>query len=167
MIAAKYNRTDLIALLLKAPGIMIDLRDSALGWTALFHAAAAGQEDPILALLKAGAMRNIVDCNGSTAADVAEAQGKAMATALLQADPLNVFIHDMAYAGKELLVTALLKQGCPPTFRDERQGKQTQTPLMAASEGGQYGVVRILLSCPGVREGIDARDTLGQTSLML
>ncbi len=65
--------------------------------------------------------------------------------AIIDADPYCVHIHDMCEKGKLLMINALLKQGCPPNYRDERVGLQYQTPLMAACSGGQADVVRMLL----------------------
>ena len=61
---------------------------------------------------------------------------------------------------------ALLKQGCPVNYQDERAGKRQQTPLMAASLGGQADVVRMLLRNSDVVEHIDDQDTQGRTALM-
>ena len=63
-------------------------------------------------------------------------------------------------------VIALLKQGCPPNYHDERAGKREQTPLMAASLGGQADIVRMLLRTDAVLEHIDDQDTKGRSSLM-
>ncbi len=53
IVAAKYNRIEVLSLLLKCPEIEINLPD-AHGWTALFHAAVAGNEEIVLILIKAG-----------------------------------------------------------------------------------------------------------------
>jgi uncharacterized protein len=63
-------------------------------------------------------------------------------------------------------VVALLKQGCPVNYRDERAGKRAQTPLIAASAGGSVEVVRLLLRSEAVVAEVDARDSLGRTALM-
>jgi ankyrin repeat protein len=63
-------------------------------------------------------------------------------------------------------VIALLKQGCPLNYQDERSGKRMQTPLMAAATGGQADVVRMLLRNDEVLNNIDIQDTQGRTALM-
>ena len=44
MAAARFNRTEIIVMLLKAPELKINMVDTAKGWTALFHAAVTGSE---------------------------------------------------------------------------------------------------------------------------
>eukprot|EP01036_Dinobryon_divergens_P029280 gene29280-38350_t len=41
-----------------------------------------------------------------------------------QADPYSVHIHDMCEQGRLLMVTALLKQGCPADYKDLREGNR-------------------------------------------
>lgn len=96
-------------------------------------------------LLKNKAARFIRDVEFKTAIAVATARGHAAIAALIDADPLCVHIHDMAREGKILMVSSLLKQGCPLNYRDERKGNLHQTPLMAASSAGKADVVRMLL----------------------
>ncbi len=97
---------------------------------------------------------------------MALAHGQTGCAALIEADPCLVLIHDVCFQGKVLLVVALLKQGCPPGFRDEREGKGAQTPLMAACAGGKYNVVKVLLGYAAVLTGKDEADAKGQTALM-
>lgn len=61
---------------------------------------------------------------------------------------------------------ALLKQGCPLNYQDERAGKRLQTPLMAAASFAQTDIVRMLLRNKEVYENLDLRDSLGRTALM-
>lgn len=166
MVAARYNRLDMIQLLIRAPDIRLDLIDSALGWTALFHAASVGHEDALLLLLKAGAARYVRDVQGDCAADIAFRRNFIGAASLLEADPMRVYIHDACEVGSVHVVHALLQQGCPPNFADERPGKREQTPLMAACTGGKYDVVKLLLGIAEVRAKVDSRDSLGRTALM-
>lgn len=63
-------------------------------------------------------------------------------------------------------MNGLLRQGCPVNYRDERAGMLLQTPLMAASLGGQADVVRMLLRNSEVLEHIDDTDSQGRTALM-
>jgi ankyrin repeat protein len=63
-------------------------------------------------------------------------------------------------------VVALLKQGCPVNYQDPRASKRQQTPLMAASIGGQADIVRMLLRNAEAQEHIDDQDSIGRTALM-
>jgi hypothetical protein len=78
-----------------------------------------------------------------------------------------------------MIVSALIKQGCPPTFCDEREyialtdaanarpasmkpnPLKSMTPLMAACLGGQYETTRMLLSYPEVLQHVNERDCVG------
>jgi ankyrin repeat protein len=100
------------------------------------------------------------------AAEIAMRNGHASTAALLEADPRTVHIHDACFDGRTLVVLALLKQGCPPCYRDNREGMLHQTPLMAAASAGAYEVVKVLLSVPEIRENVDMADDLGHTALM-
>jgi len=143
IVAARFNRLEVMALLLKAPEIKIDLCDLN-GWyslliqyalisssalfveslpllllndsitshhrSPLFHASFFGHEDAVMMLLRAGANRFSNDIVGRTAITVAAAEGKMLISALIEADPFTVHIHDMCEQGRLLMVTALLKQ---------------------------------------------------------
>lgn len=63
-------------------------------------------------------------------------------------------------------MVALLKQGCPVNYQDPRASKRQQTPLMAASIGGQPDIVRMLLRNAEAQEHIDDQDSIGRTALM-
>lgn len=165
IVAAAYNRMDVLKLLLRAPEIKPDMCDVNRR-TALYHGAIRGHEEIVLVLLKAGASRYLPDKFNVTAKVAAAKEGYVTISALIEADPRVIHIHDACHEGKLLLVNALLKQGCPPTYRDERQQKQHQTPLMAACSGGSTDVVRMLLRIPAVDTGKDAVDDLGRTALM-
>lgn len=165
-IACYYGRRDVVRLLLKAPNIKVNQTD-AQGWTPLHYAAYMNYEDVVIRLLKVKCNRRIFDLTGRTPVDVAIERGYHIIASLIEADPYIVHIHDMCEVGKILLVLALLKQGCPPTYRDERPGKNSQTPLMAACRGNQIEIVRMLLRYTEVVDDINARDEKGMTALMV
>jgi ankyrin repeat protein len=164
-IACYYGRHDTVKILLKAPEIKVNLSDSQ-GWTPLHYAAYMNYEDIVIRLLKAKCNRRSFDLTGRTPVDVSIERGYHVIASLIEADPYIVHIHDMCEVGKILLVMALLKQGCPPTYRDERVGKHAQTPLMAASQGNQVEIVRMLLRYKEVIDDINAVDEHGMTALM-
>jgi ankyrin repeat protein len=109
---------------------------------------------------------HITDNAGRTAVDVGMERRQKALCAIIDADPRICLIQDMCELGHLLLVIGLLKQGCPPTFRDERHGKMRQTPLMAAAAGGSTEVVRLLLRRNEVLADKDYQDDLGRTALM-
>lgn len=165
IVAACFNRMEIITLLFKAPDLIVDLPDIG-GWTALFHAANAGHEDVVLLLLKAKANRKHLDNHKKTAADIANTANQLQIAAYIESDPYCVHIHDMCEKGKMLHVIALLKQGCPANYRDERMGLHNQTPLMAAATGGKVEIIRMLLRLPAAMASIDDQDLQGRTALM-
>jgi hypothetical protein len=122
---------------------------------------------------------SVQDVDGKYAVDVALKGGHLTTAALLEADPVKVYIHDAAFEGKTLLVAALIKQGCPTTFRDDRPDEtskskfrlslRSMTPLMAACIGGQYETVRMMLTKypDTVIPCVNERDCNGRTALML
>lgn len=165
IVAARHERMDILALLLRAPPIDLNCMDSQ-RWTALHHAAFMGKEKAVLMLLKAGVSRAIRNTDLLTASSVAKNAGFAQVGGIIDADPYVIHIHDACHAGKMLLVIGLLKQGCPSTFRDDREGKMHRTPLMAACQGQRIDVVKHLLGLVEVSKGIDAQDDEGQTALI-
>jgi ankyrin repeat protein len=166
IVAARYARMDIMHLLFKAPDVHIDAVDDTNGWTALFYAAEQGHENVVKFLLGKRANRKIEDCLGRCARDIALLNQHDVIAAMIDADPVLVHIHDACQHGLLMLTIGLLKQGCPPTYRDERPGMQKQTPLMAAATGGQVDIIRMLLRYPAVYEGKDDRDAQGRTALM-
>jgi ankyrin repeat protein len=165
IVASRYNRLEILALLLKAPNIDVNLTDTY-GNTALFHAAFKGNEESILLLLKAKVTRKPLNKKKQTPVDYALIMNNLAIAALIDSDPYCVHIHDQCEKGKMHHVLALLKQGCPPNYRDERLGLHSQTPLMAAAQGGKADILRMLLRYPEVAAGKDDRDSLGRTALM-
>jgi len=90
--------------------------------TALHHAAAAGAEAAVLLLLRVGAARFARDQGGTTPGAAAKRKGYLDLCALIDADPFTVHIHDASFGGQVRIVRALLRQGCPVGYRDERVG---------------------------------------------
>lgn len=162
-VAAACNCVEIISLFLKCPDLDINRADG-LGRSALFHAAMNGHESAVVLLLKNKANRKATDFTRQTALDVAIAGGHLQAAALLQADPATVHVHDMCTEGKVLMVNALLLQGCPVNYKDERSGMNMQTPLLAACAAGKMDVAKLLLSQPNIL--LDTPDTTGRTPLM-
>lgn len=121
VVAAKFNRVAIMNILFRAPGIDIDMVDT-FGKTALMHAAECGHEESVLLLLKHRANRYAMDYSQQTALHYAERNRHASVVDVLEADPYKVFIHDVCEQGAVGLVVALMKQGCPVNFRDERTG---------------------------------------------
>lgn len=168
IVAARYGRLDVIAILLKAPApnaVDMTLLDSA-GNSALHHASLKGHEEVVLLLLKAHAPRHLRNSMGLSASAIAKSAGHINIGAIVDADPYTVHIHDMCEQGDMRMVIALLKQGCPVNYQDPRASKRLQTPLMAASIGGQADIVRALLRYSEAQEHIDDQDSIGRTSLM-
>ena len=167
IVAAKYNKADTVALLLKAPGIKVNEADRK-GWTALYHAAMGNNEEIILLLLKAGASRKTIDASGVSIVDAAFSAGNFQAAALVETDPYTYHIHDLCETNNHIMAVALIKQGCPRRYRDEREGRFRRTPLHAAClRTGNKDIVRILLDHRDVLEGIDDQDDEGLTALMV
>ncbi len=123
LVAARTGFLECIALLLKSPLINVNQTDIDMRWTALFHAAAVGQQEAVVLLLKHGASRYLKDKDYQLAHKVAANLGHALISAIIEADPKVVHVHDACEQGQLLIVTALFKQGCPPAYRDERDGK--------------------------------------------
>jgi ankyrin repeat protein len=106
IVAAKFNRISVILLLLKAPGVDINIVDT-FGKTPLMHAAENGYEECVLFLLKQKANRNALDYLQKKALHYAlESRFHAVA-AILEADPYKVHIHDACEEGK-------VSMGAPP-----------------------------------------------------
>lgn len=163
-VAAACNCVEIMKLLLKAPDLDINRSDGD-GRNALFHAAMNGQVETVLLLLKHRANRKSLDFKRKSACDVAIMKGHLQIAAIIQADPFHVFIHDVCSTGKILLVKALLMQGCPVNFKDERPGTNQITPLIAACMHGKSDLIKMLLKEPDIR--IDEQDGLGRTALMM
>jgi hypothetical protein len=110
IVAARYGRLDVIAILLKAPApgaVQLNLADNA-GNTALHHAAAKGQEEAVLLLVKAHASRHARNLLGITPGLVAKSAGFPLIGAIIEADPYLVHIHDMCEQGDVRMVSLMI-----------------------------------------------------------
>lgn len=180
IIASKFNRIDIVSLLLKSPDIQVDHQDFN-GRTALFYSAINGHQDVCVLLLRAGANRNPLppcqpaDTSNSATdglpwsiSEAATSVGMHATAAIIEANPRNIHIHDACEKGQVLIVAALLLQGCPPCYRDEREGRMLRTPLQAACTiPSNHTVVKYLLSKSEVVEGINELDANGMSALMI
>ncbi len=120
----------------------------------------------MLRLLQKDANRYAIDILHRTPVEIARESGYNDIGHILEADPRLLHVHDMCELGKLQLVHALIKQGCPVNYRDERPGKFGQTPLIAAAHGQQLGVVQYLLRIEEVVRCVDLADSAGRTALM-
>ena len=166
IVAAKFGRLEIIRLLFRAPEIEIDNVDT-FGKTALMHAAERGHESVLLLLLKHRANRAAMCYSQKRAIDYAAAANHSDIVDILDADPYRIHIQDAAERGNARHVNALLKQGCPPNYRDERTGKRNRTALMCAASKGRLNVVKLLLSLSTANSiDVDLQDADGMTALM-
>jgi hypothetical protein len=99
IVAAKFNCIPVITLLLKAPGVDINIVDT-FGKTPLMHAAENGYEECVLYLLKQKANRNSLDYIQKKALNYALENRFLAVAAILEADPYKVHIHDACEEGK-------------------------------------------------------------------
>lgn len=108
IVAARYNRLDVIAILLKAPApnaADVNLPDSS-GNTPLHHAAVKGHEEAVLILLKAHASRHARNLLGLPANLVAKSAGFQHIAAIIEADPYLIHIHDTCQMGDVKMVNS-------------------------------------------------------------
>lgn len=166
VVAAKYGRLAIVRLLFRAPEIEIDNVDT-FGKTALMHASERGHENVVLLLLKHKANRSAMCYSQKRAIDYAAGANQSDIVDILDADPYKVHIQDAAERGNARHVNALLKQGCPPNYQDERTGKRNRTALICAASKGRLNVVKLLLSLSTNHSiNIDLQDADGMTALM-
>ena len=166
VVAAKFGRLAIVRLLFRAPEIEIDNVDT-FGKTALMHACERGHEAVVLLLLKQKSNRLAMCYNQKRAIDYAAGANQSDIVDILEADPYKVHIQDAAERGNARHVNALLKQGCPPNYEDERTGKRNRTALLCAASKGRLNVVQLLLSLSTTHSiNIDIQDADGMTALM-
>lgn len=166
VVAAKYGRLAIVRLLFRAPEIEIDNVDT-FGKTALMHACERGHESVVLLLLKQKSNRLAMCYNQKRAIDYAAGANQSDIVDILEADPYKVHIQDAAENGNARHVNALLKQGCPPNYQDERTGKRNRTALLCAASKGRLNVIKLLLSLSTTHSiNINLQDADGLTALM-
>lgn len=95
-VAARFNASPILKLLLQAPDIQIDARDEE-GVTALGRAAQMGHEESVLVLLNHKTNRYQ---GKKKPVDLALAAGHVTIAALIEADPEKVSCHDLVEAGR-------------------------------------------------------------------
>ncbi|KAJ3191032.1 hypothetical protein HK101_008153 [Irineochytrium annulatum] len=130
--AARHGAMDIVRMLVERGAKMED-KDPEMGGTALFHAAICGHADTVRMLLSLGADARAPEWTGCTA------------------------VYAASFHGHVEVIVALLDRGASP---DEPCA--SGTPLHAAIEGRQIGVIRVLLQRGAF---IDAVDSVGRTPL--
>lgn len=98
-IAARKNHLPIMRLLLQAPGILTDSRDTD-GVTPLGRASEAGNEAAVLLLLKHGCSRSHSDFRGRRPVDLALSKGHIEIAALLEVDPLHANCYNLCAEGR-------------------------------------------------------------------
>lgn len=138
------------------------------GRTPLMLAAASGQPDVVIELLRQLAQANLADKHGRTALWYAAAAGNANAVDALLAAKASAEAADSAGAtplivaaanGHDLVVASLLKAGA----RADTTTASGSTALMLAATGGHTVVIGQLL---GAKARVDAQNRYGDTALI-
>ena len=163
--ACAHNRVDIVVNLLKHPNIDVNLPNSK-GQTPLMYAAAVGNMDLILPLLKADADREGVDAKGRNAEDWALSKGKEWASWVIKTDPEKISVVGAAMGSNPKVLQALIAQGCSVVARSGGQ-----TALIAAAKCGHVEVLDVLLEQASKEEGgrsdfIEAEDDNSETALI-
>jgi len=161
--AAATNNIKIVEMLLEHSKINLDMTDKA-GKTALYHAASKGHQEIVLLLLKAGCNRDIVASDGRSATDIALKNSHPLIASIILADPKRISLIEVCAQGKEQSARGLLMQNVPVNIEDLSQPPEKRTPLIAASNAGHFGIVKLLVSVPGIQ--IDKPDETGKTPLM-
>ena len=140
------------------------------------YAAISGDEILTLRLLKAGAKRDVVDCNGKTALFWASSKNFDSVASLINNDPKVISIFDVISKGDIQSTIALLKQGIDPNIKrnymnkiDESiaiptiEGVFLETPLICACRYERVDIVNLLCKAPDIK--INDSDCKGWTAL--
>ena len=109
--ACAHNRADVVVNLLKHPKIDVNLTNSK-GQTPLMYAAAVGNVDLVLPLLRAGADRDREDAKGRNAEDWGASRGNDWPGWIIKTDPGKMSVVDAALSSNPKTVQALVAQGC-------------------------------------------------------
>lgn len=150
MTAASLGHLGVVKVLVKYMRRGLDERDFH-GWTAIYHAAAAGQEEVVAFLLGKGARSSFASHSGMTILMRACRRGHVNVVRLLlesvgavmlrrQSPTGLTALHYAAIAGHDEIVSLLLSRGAKDGIAD----KNGMTPLMHAAWRGHLGVVRRL-----------------------
>jgi ankyrin repeat protein len=99
LLYCRRNHLPIMRLLLKAPGIQLDAKDTE-GVTPLGRAAELGNEEAVLLLLQHGCARGSVDMHGRRPLDLALAKGKIGIAAILEADAQGLNCNDLCAEGR-------------------------------------------------------------------
>jgi ankyrin repeat protein len=126
--------------------------NSSEGWTALHHAAFAGNRAMVELLLSRGADVSARDLQGQTPLHIAADKGFQAVTEVLLANKADVNVTDKnagnaplhlaAKNGREKIIQMLLAAGATPNV----ENSQGRTPLSIAAESGSPEIVKILLA---------------------
>ena len=159
--ACGHGRLAVVRRLLAHRDVAVDLAGKR-GVTPLMHAAAAGFDDGVLALLRKGADRRKRTDQGRRAADYAAEHGHVALGALLEADPDVVSVHDVATEGRLLALDGLIRQR--PDLLNARDAARGDAPLLLAAKHRKLKAVELLLAKDKVK--VDCPNANRETPLM-
>ncbi|KAH8052854.1 hypothetical protein JL722_9989 [Aureococcus anophagefferens] len=159
--ACGHGRLNVVRRLLAHRDVAVDLAGKR-GVTPLMHAAAAGFDDGVLALLRKGADRRKRTDQGRRAADYAAEHGHVALGALLEADPDVVSVHDVATEGRLLALDGLIRQR--PDLLNARDAARGDAPLLLAAKHRKLKAVELLLAKDKVK--VDCPNANRETPLM-
>ncbi|GMI05845.1 hypothetical protein TrLO_g365 [Triparma laevis f. longispina] len=154
--ACAYNRPRILLSLLKHPQIQTNLPNSK-KQTPLMYAAAVGNLDLILPLLKAGADRTFKDVKNRDACNWAETKGHPFASTLISTDPHAISPVAAALTGNPDIMKALILQDVQMDTR-----VNGQTALIAASKLNHVAVISTILA---TNPNMEASDDNGESAL--
>eukprot|EP01041_Mallomonas_annulata_P004795 gene4795-9559_t len=137
-----------------------------LGQSALIYAAARGDEELVLFLIRNGADRYLKDIDGFDAVAWANKMGQKHVVPILQADPSRQYVHEAVRSGDFSVTIGYLKQGINPNQHrytklpndnsttvydnDDTSFVVGETPLGVAATYGHQGILYALLRCPDI-----------------
>lgn len=157
MLAVSKGKTDVVRVLLAAPGIDTDAVCAAVGGNYLHIAAAAGLTDVVDEAIKRGDALNGMTDSDKTLLHLAARHGHTDVVKLLLAAPgVDVNVQDewdltplclAAEAGHIEVVKLLLAM---PGINVNNPTSFANTPIFLAKRGGHQAVVDLLMNTPGV-----------------
>lgn len=172
--AVAYNKKEMVKSLLTVDGIDVNIQNT-LGQTPLMYASIQGDETLTLRLLRAGANRDLIDCNGKNALYWAINKNHESIVSLINNDPKKISIFDTIAKHDLHSTIALLKQGVDPNIKRNHlkiddtialptlEGIHLETPLICASRYGRADIVSLLCKAPDIK--INDSDCRGWTAL--